>query len=1032
MSVVITLMLLLSSVVHAQFGQNKVQYQDFEWKYISSTHFDVYYHEGLQPVAEFCAVKSEEALRSLTKNLSYRVPKRINIVVYGSHNEFQQTNVLSSFLPEGVGGVTELFKNRVVIPFEGDWERFRHVIHHELVHAYLNEMLYSGSIKYALQTRVQLPLWMNEGLAEFESLDGMDNATDMFMRDITLNESLPSLDELSNFFAYRGGQAFYSYVADTYGRGKIGELISRVRAGGDVNTVFRSAFGMDLEQFSEKWQEDMKKLYYPDLEKFTRLDDYAKRLTNHVKEDNYYNSSPAISPDGSKMAFISYRDGDYGIYLVDIEKKAEPVKLVSSQRTLNFEELNVLTPGISWSPKGDKVAITAKAGGEDALFIVDVRTGAYEKYVNGMRSMTSAVWSPDGSAIAVVATVKEKCDLLLFSVKDKKFRPLTSDPFTDAAPSWASNSASVYFISDRDTSVSQRDVDNAELRTRDIKGRDIYRVDVKTKEITRITTDPENNKTSIAVARDEKSVLYVGENNGIGNLYQVTIATKTTRPKTNSLSGITQISLARDETKLLFAAQHKGSMDIFMIRNPFELSVPYDTLPLTRIKFRERERMTLRQRVADIHGGRSESDPEFIGYGAYDIEVSRVRGEAINPDIVQVTEEPGSRDASSVIELSAPRPYKTRITNDLVFGGIGYNSLWNNGQSTIELLFSDLMGNHVIYSSLQLWSDLRNSNFTFQYEYLPKVIDYSFRAYHRSFIDYMGGSSNPGVLDLFSLRNYGFQSTATFAVSKFQRWEAGLSWIGVDKMNETTPTDEASNLTLNFLVPEVRFVFDNSQMGFFAPYKGLRLFVDAKVSPMTRQFALITADIRQYVPLWKQYYGFLFRASGGTSMGRDPRSFYLGGVDNWIGRGFFGYGYEIFRNPEDFAFLQIQTPLRGFELAQLAGRNFALANAEFRFPFFSGFVAVPVPFVLLGAVFMDVGTAWNDDLRSIGMRTPALIDDPYTGVRRFYDPGSVLLSTGVGIRTVLLGYPFKCDVAWRRDGDSWSEPQYVISLGLDL
>ncbi|MFM8437283.1 MAG: peptidase MA family metallohydrolase, partial [Candidatus Kapaibacterium sp.] len=493
-------MILAGSPVSAQFGQNKVQYQDFTWKYVSTSHFDVYYNEGLLPVAEFCAAKAEEALAGLTRNLSYRVPKRVNIVVYGSHNEFQQTNVLSTFLPEGVGGVTELFKNRVGVPFEGDWERFRHVIHHELVHAYLNEMLYSGSIKYALQTRVQLPLWMNEGLAEFESLDGMDDATDMFMRDITLNETLPSLEELSNFFAYRGGQAFYAYVAETYGRGKIGELIARVRAGGDVNSVFRSAFGMDVEQFSEKWQEDMKKLYYPDLEKFKRLDDFAKRLTNHVKEDTYYNSSPAISPDGSKMAFISYRDGEYGIYVVDIERKAEPTRLVSSQRTLNFEELNVLTPGISWNPKGDKIAITAKAGGEDALFIVDVRSGAYEKFVNDMRSMTSAAWSPDGASIAIVATVKEKCDIHLFSVKERRFRKLTDDPFTDAAPAWSLNSASVYFISDRDTSVAARAVDNRELRSRDIRGRDIYRVDVQTGAVTRITEDPGNVKTSLAVA----------------------------------------------------------------------------------------------------------------------------------------------------------------------------------------------------------------------------------------------------------------------------------------------------------------------------------------------------------------------------------------------------------------------------------------------------------------------------------------------------------------------------------------------------
>ena len=50
-------------------------------------------------------------------------------------------------MEEGVGGVTELFKNRVVVPFEGNYKQFRHVIHHELVHAVINEMFYGGSIQ---------------------------------------------------------------------------------------------------------------------------------------------------------------------------------------------------------------------------------------------------------------------------------------------------------------------------------------------------------------------------------------------------------------------------------------------------------------------------------------------------------------------------------------------------------------------------------------------------------------------------------------------------------------------------------------------------------------------------------------------------------------------------------------------------------------------------------------------------------------------------------------------------------------------
>ena len=75
------------------------------------------------------------------------------ILVYGSHNDFQQTNAVGEFLPEGVGGVTELLKNRVIIPFEGDYELFRHVIQHELTHAIVNEYVHWRHVSIAAHRR---------------------------------------------------------------------------------------------------------------------------------------------------------------------------------------------------------------------------------------------------------------------------------------------------------------------------------------------------------------------------------------------------------------------------------------------------------------------------------------------------------------------------------------------------------------------------------------------------------------------------------------------------------------------------------------------------------------------------------------------------------------------------------------------------------------------------------------------------------------------------------------------------------------
>src|SRR5437016_5966604 len=99
------------------FGQNKVQYKVFDWKFIQSKHFDVYFAQNGESIAQFTAFVAESSLASLSNNLGYDIQNRIPIIVYNSHNEFQQTNVLDEYLSEGIGGVTELFKNRVNVPF---------------------------------------------------------------------------------------------------------------------------------------------------------------------------------------------------------------------------------------------------------------------------------------------------------------------------------------------------------------------------------------------------------------------------------------------------------------------------------------------------------------------------------------------------------------------------------------------------------------------------------------------------------------------------------------------------------------------------------------------------------------------------------------------------------------------------------------------------------------------------------------------------------------------------------------------------
>ena len=152
------------------FGKNRVQYNEFDWRFIQSDHFDIYYYDSENYyLAEFSAYALEGAYEQLSDDFLHEITDRIQVIIYASHSEFSETNVVP--LPvdaQGIGGVTDKYKNRITIPFQGDYAEFRRVLQHELVHAVFNDMFYGGSVQSIIQNNIQLvfPLWFEEGMAE--------------------------------------------------------------------------------------------------------------------------------------------------------------------------------------------------------------------------------------------------------------------------------------------------------------------------------------------------------------------------------------------------------------------------------------------------------------------------------------------------------------------------------------------------------------------------------------------------------------------------------------------------------------------------------------------------------------------------------------------------------------------------------------------------------------------------------------------------------------------------------------------------
>ncbi|HID31944.1 MAG TPA: biopolymer transporter Tol, partial [bacterium (Candidatus Stahlbacteria)] len=173
------------------FGQNKIQYRDFDFSILKSEHFQIYFYPGEEPLADFAKVTLEQAYEEYVDLLKTKIDFKIPVIIYASPNEFAQTNVTLELIEESVGGFTEIFKNRIVVPFSGSYKEFHHVLRHELVHVFQFQIFLKSSISSILTTRIlqTIPLWIIEGMAEYLSV-GWNTEADIYLKDLLLSGKL--------------------------------------------------------------------------------------------------------------------------------------------------------------------------------------------------------------------------------------------------------------------------------------------------------------------------------------------------------------------------------------------------------------------------------------------------------------------------------------------------------------------------------------------------------------------------------------------------------------------------------------------------------------------------------------------------------------------------------------------------------------------------------------------------------------------------------------------------------------------------
>ncbi len=1073
-----------------RFGKNRVQHKEFSWYLYTSANFEVYYYDKGGVNAKMAIEFLESEFNKLTQNIGYVAYTKPRIYIYNSPEERLQSNLDLNAQQYTEEGQTKFTRLVAEVAYKGRMDLFKEDLLFATSKVIIREMLYGASVADAFQANLitNFPDWYVDGIANYLA-KGWSREMDDYIRRYLKNTSNPKLHTLTDLEAGLVGQSIWNYIAEKYGRRYVSSILNLSRINRSEENSIANTIGINIKTFLNDWQQFYLKVNEPVYTNFKTLDSKKAIATTSSRVDGAI-TDVKFSPDGLHLAYVLNNAGKSTVWVRDLASGSQQRIFQGGSK---HEELppNLHSPVIAWRDSATLAIATFKRG----LTTIRQRTldgSSQDKvYLRNITQILSFDFNESGKNMVLSAISNGKTDLYTLNLRGQGKR-LTDNIFDELTPVFLNDSTIVYssnFIELPD-SVMQK----APVLANFPEQYNLYRVQVlkDTTIYTKLTNA--NSKNTFPKKINSNNLVFLSDLSGISNLMKHNIGNQISTQISAFDTSIEVFDVNSRMNKVAYAVRNGKESELYVDSysgiDQFTPSTP--RLQLAQVKeLNERiaARRILEAKTQQVNRARQEQQagPELVApitsmdtvsKKTSSLTTDRLRFETrrgVNTENYRFDTIPAKTSTSAgtsatnaaigksnLLEtfrkqnlqqlVSGPRAMETQFFTNHINSRFVVDPLRGFGIS-LQGKMTDVLDNHLFMGGIMTSLDFDSGgDIWFEYEYLKSRLDFRGR-YDRktlrvtdgdfSFQKYVLTKVETGISYPLSIHSRVYAAPFMAKTQYFNLNEDSLILSKIPELNE---------LQVSYAGAKLEYVYDRTEpMGLYA-FTGTKGKVGFQhyqgLNYGDRSFSNLYVDLRNYQKIHKNIVlasKFYF----GSFMGSNPQTYLVGGMDNWMFNSFYNPPANRpepspVRNPNGLENSNLLfadfVDLRGFDYDEIRGRNALTFSTELRLPLFSYLTRGTITsnfvknFQLVG--FYDIGSAWNDAApwEKVNDQNTEVINtsgSPFVIVlNNFNNPW--LQSYGAGLRTVLMNYYIKFDVARPVRNYKTEDLKFYFTLGYNF